>query len=122
MPSSLCTARTEGGLLHRCPGTATAGLTSDLSPGARVSSRAQAVARSVLLLTRDTGAGRDGSSNGQQLADWSSLGGLQPVVRQLKEMVILPLLYPALYRQMGITAPRSALLTLRTTTHAILTP
>ena len=60
------------------------------------------------------GAGRDGSAEGQQLPDWSSLGGLQPVIRQLKEMVILPLLYPTLYRQMGITAPRSAPLVLGT--------
>ena len=51
-------------------------------------------------------AGKDGSSDGQQLPDWSSLGGLQPVIRQLKEMVVLPLLYPSLYQQMGITAPR----------------
>ena len=55
----------------------------------------------------DCGTGKDGSSEGQQLPEWSSLGGLQPVIRQLKEMVILPLLYPTLYRQMGITAPRS---------------
>ena len=33
------------------------------------------------------------------------------MIRQLKEMVILPLLYPDLYRQMGITAPRFAPLT-----------
>jgi ATP-dependent 26S proteasome regulatory subunit len=51
-------------------------------------------------------AGKDGSSDGQQLPDWDSLGGLQPVIRQLKEMVLLPLLYPSLYQQMGITAPR----------------
>lgn len=57
------------------------------------------------------GAGKEGSSDGQQLPDWSALGGLQPVIRQLKEMVILPLLYPTLYRQMGITAPRSVPLT-----------
>ena len=36
------------------------------------------------------------------------------MIRQLKEMVILPLLYPTLYRQMGITAPRSAPLVLGT--------
>ena len=33
------------------------------------------------------------------------------MIRQLKEMVILPLFYPTLYRQMGITAPRSTPLT-----------
>ena len=53
------------------------------------------------------GKGKEGCSDGRQLPDWSSLGGLQPVIRQLKEMVILPLLYPDLYQQMGISAPRS---------------
>lgn len=51
-------------------------------------------------------AGKDGSPDGQGIPDWSSLGGLQPVIRQLKEMVILPLLYPGLYQQMDITAPQ----------------
>ncbi len=51
-------------------------------------------------------AGKDGSSDGQQLPDWGSLGGLQPVIQQLKEMVMLPLLYPSLYHHMGITPPR----------------
>ena len=53
------------------------------------------------------GKGKEGCSDGRQLPDWSSLGGLQPVISQLKEMVILPLLYPDLYQQMGISAPRS---------------
>ncbi|CAK0741288.1 hypothetical protein CVIRNUC_001313 [Coccomyxa viridis] len=52
---------------------------------------------------------KEGCSDGRQLPDWSSLGGLQPVIRQLKEMVILPLLYPDLYQQMGISAPRGIL-------------
>lgn len=39
-------------------------------------------------------------------AGWDSVGGHADVVRQLKEMVMLPLLYPELLREMHITAPR----------------
>ena len=39
-------------------------------------------------------------------AGWDSVGGHADVVRQLKEMVMLPLLYPELLRDMHITAPR----------------
>ena len=39
---------------------------------------------------------------------WESVGGHADVVRQLKEMVMLPLLYPELLQSMHITAPRCA--------------
>lgn len=39
-------------------------------------------------------------------AGWDSVGGHADVVRQLKEMVMLPLMYPELLKQMHITAPR----------------
>ena len=39
-------------------------------------------------------------------AGWESIGGHADVVRQLKEMVMLPLLYPELLKEMHITAPR----------------
>ncbi|KAK9917355.1 hypothetical protein WJX75_003478 [Coccomyxa subellipsoidea] len=43
------------------------------------------------------------------MPSWESLGGLQHVVEQLKEMVILPLLYPELYSHMRISPPRGIL-------------
>lgn len=39
-------------------------------------------------------------------AGWDSVGGHADVLRQLKEMVMLPLMYPELLKQMHITAPR----------------
>ena len=39
-------------------------------------------------------------------ADWDSVGGHAALVQQLKEMVMLPLLYPELLQQLHITAPR----------------
>jgi len=41
-------------------------------------------------------------------AGFDSLGGLSEVKRQLKEMVLLPLVYPDLMNQLGIQAPRLA--------------
>jgi hypothetical protein len=39
-------------------------------------------------------------------AGWEALGGHSDVVRQLKEMVLLPLMYPELFKSMGVTGPR----------------
>ncbi|XP_042500015.1 uncharacterized protein LOC122078194 [Macadamia integrifolia] len=41
---------------------------------------------------------------------WESLAGLQNVIQCLKEVVILPLLYPEFFNNMGITPPRGVLL------------
>lgn len=41
--------------------------------------------------------------------DFSSVGGLDNYVNQLKEMVALPLLYPELYQNFAITPPRGVL-------------
>ncbi|XP_043698853.1 uncharacterized protein LOC122649680 [Telopea speciosissima] len=41
---------------------------------------------------------------------WESVAGLQDVVQCLKEVVILPLLYPEFFNNMGITPPRGVLL------------
>jgi hypothetical protein len=38
------------------------------------------------------------------------VGGHGDVIRQLREMVLLPLQYPQLYQRMGIAAPRGLLL------------
>eukprot|EP00775_Hariotina_reticulata_P005258 gene5258-5493_t len=43
-------------------------------------------------------------------AGFNSLGGLSEVKRQLKEMVLLPLAYPGLMKQLGIQPPRGILL------------
>jgi ATP-dependent 26S proteasome regulatory subunit len=39
-------------------------------------------------------------------SDWDAVGGNAAAMRQLREMVVLPLLYPNLFAQMGICAPR----------------
>lgn len=39
---------------------------------------------------------------------WESVGGLEEVVNQLKEMVQFPLLYPEVFKQLGVSPPRSA--------------
>lgn len=41
--------------------------------------------------------------------DFSSVGGLENYIDQLKEMVALPLLYPELYQNFAITPPRGVL-------------
>lgn len=38
--------------------------------------------------------------------DFSSVAGLDSVVQQLREMVLLPLAYPQLFADMGISPPR----------------
>lgn len=37
---------------------------------------------------------------------WEAVGGLSDVVTQLKEMVLLPLIYPGIFADMGLTPPR----------------
>eukprot|EP00887_Chlorella_sp_A99_P007781 scaffold20.g7781.t1 len=41
--------------------------------------------------------------------DFSSLAGLDDVVRQLREMVLLPMQYPQLFQRMGMSPPRGIL-------------
>ncbi|KVI02180.1 uncharacterized protein LOC112500269 [Cynara cardunculus var. scolymus] len=41
---------------------------------------------------------------------WESVGGLQDVIQSLKEVVILPLLYPEFFNNIGLTPPRGVLL------------
>ncbi|CAK7900983.1 ATPase histone chaperone Yta7p [[Candida] anglica] len=41
--------------------------------------------------------------------DFSVIGGLENYINQLKEMVALPLLYPELYQNFGLTPPRGVL-------------
>ena len=40
---------------------------------------------------------------------WEAVGGLSEVVQQLKEMVLLPLMYPEVFQAMHLTPPRSVL-------------
>ncbi|KAJ1928918.1 TAT-binding protein-like protein 7, AAA ATPase [Tieghemiomyces parasiticus] len=46
---------------------------------------------------------------GAPTATFADVGGLDHYVRSLKEMVMLPLLYPELYAQFGISPPRGVL-------------
>lgn len=41
--------------------------------------------------------------------DFSSVGGLDNYINQLKEMITLPLRYPEIYQQFGVTPPRGVL-------------
>lgn len=40
---------------------------------------------------------------------WVAVGGHAAVIQQLKEMVLLPLQYPDVFKHMGITPPRCAM-------------
>ena len=42
---------------------------------------------------------------------WAAVGGHAAVIQQLKEMVLLPLQYPEVFKHMGITPPRSPSIT-----------
>lgn len=42
----------------------------------------------------------------QTWGGFETVGGLQKVVQQLREMVILPLQYPELFKHLGIAPPR----------------
>lgn len=39
-------------------------------------------------------------------AGWDAVGGNAAAMQQLREMVLLPLLYPEVFAQMGICVPR----------------
>ncbi|XP_010919242.1 uncharacterized protein [Elaeis guineensis] len=48
--------------------------------------------------------------NGKSYQGWESVAGLQDVIQCLKEVVLLPLLYPEFFSTLGITPPRGVLL------------
>lgn len=54
--------------------------------------------------------GGSNSGNESQFQGWESVAGLQNVIQSLKEVVILPLLYPEFFSNMGLTPPRGVLL------------
>ncbi|XP_052207122.1 uncharacterized protein LOC127811372 isoform X2 [Diospyros lotus] len=54
--------------------------------------------------------GGSNSENDRQFQGWESVAGLQDVIQCMKEVVILPLLYPEFFNNMGITPPRGVLL------------
>lgn len=54
--------------------------------------------------------GGSNTESGKLFQGWESVAGLQNVIQCMKEVVILPLLYPAFYDNMGLTAPRGVLL------------
>ncbi|XP_042427691.1 uncharacterized protein LOC122015081 [Zingiber officinale] len=52
-----------------------------------------------------------GSSEDEKLFQgWESVAGLQDVINCMKEVVILPLLYPEMFSSLGLTPPRGVLL------------
>lgn len=54
--------------------------------------------------------GGSDSEGEKHFEGWESVAGLQDVIRCMKEVVILPLLYPEFFDNMGITPPRGVLL------------
>ncbi|KAI3702821.1 hypothetical protein L6452_28573 [Arctium lappa] len=50
------------------------------------------------------------TENQMPFQGWESVGGLQDVIQSLKEVVILPLLYPEFFNNIGLTPPRGVLL------------
>ncbi|CAN0891298.1 ATPase histone chaperone YTA7 [Linum grandiflorum] len=54
--------------------------------------------------------GGSGSDGTKQFEGWESVAGLQNVIQSLKEVVILPLLYPEFFSNLAITPPRGVLL------------
>ncbi|XP_015899189.2 uncharacterized protein LOC107432546 [Ziziphus jujuba] len=54
--------------------------------------------------------GGSDSESGKSFQGWESVAGLQDVIRCLKEVVILPLLYPEFFDNLGLTPPRGVLL------------
>ncbi|KAK9268500.1 hypothetical protein L1049_000252 [Liquidambar formosana] len=54
--------------------------------------------------------GGSDSESGKLFQGWESVAGLQDVIRCMKEVVILPLLYPEFFTNLGLTPPRGVLL------------
>lgn len=54
--------------------------------------------------------GGSNSESGKLFQGWESVAGLQDVIRCMKEVVILPLLYPEFFDSLGLTPPRGVLL------------
>ncbi|GKV16478.1 hypothetical protein SLEP1_g27118 [Rubroshorea leprosula] len=63
-----------------------------------------------MLRIAPTYIGGSDTENARLFEGWESVAGLQDVVRCLKEVVILPLLYPEFFNNMGLTPPRGVLL------------
>lgn len=54
--------------------------------------------------------GNNSEKRETQFEGWESVAGLQHVVQCMKEVVILPLLYPEYFKNLGLTPPRGVLL------------
>ncbi|XP_027342478.1 uncharacterized protein LOC113855167 [Abrus precatorius] len=54
--------------------------------------------------------GGSDSTSESSFQGWESVAGLKDVIRCMKEVVILPLLYPELFDNLGLTPPRGVLL------------
>ncbi|KAK9152881.1 hypothetical protein Sjap_000361 [Stephania japonica] len=54
--------------------------------------------------------GGSSSENEKRYQGWESVAGLQDVIQCMKEVVLLPLLYPEFYDNLGLTPPRGILL------------
>ena len=51
-----------------------------------------------------------GSENEKSYRGWESVAGLSDVIQSMKEVVMLPLLYPEFFSSLGLTPPRGVLL------------
>ncbi|KAL2331394.1 hypothetical protein Fmac_018975 [Flemingia macrophylla] len=65
--------------------------------------------RDLLRIAPEYIGGSD-SAGENSFQGWESVAGLKDVIRCMKEVVILPLLYPELFDNLGLTPPRGVLL------------
>ncbi|XP_073026996.1 uncharacterized protein [Primulina eburnea] len=66
--------------------------------------------RDLLRITPVYIGGNNSEKRETQFEGWESVAGLQHVVQCMKEVVILPLLYPEYFKNLGLTPPRGVLL------------
>lgn len=65
--------------------------------------------RDLLRVAPEYIGGSD-SENGKAFEGWDSVAGLEGVTQSMKEVVLLPLLYPEFFDNLGLTPPRGILL------------
>ncbi|KAL1507483.1 hypothetical protein AB1Y20_008319 [Prymnesium parvum] len=98
----------QGGVLHRLPRTP-----EDFAEADRRQAAADEASALRASQVRGPGAqSREGDVQPMAIdasIGWDQVGGLHAHVEALREMVLLPLLYPEVFDQLGVTPPRGVL-------------
>lgn len=80
------------------------------SPGQRRKPADEEAAAAVPPPTPADNNNNNSNNNNNVVSEgWAAVGGHAAVIQQLKEMVLLPLQYPEVFKHMGITPPRGIL-------------